>query len=113
MLKPPTTGKQTTLDWLQIGAVLGLMIIGVLAIYSATLVNETAVTMPWYRQRFFMQIVWGLIGTGSAALLCLVDYHVLARWSLVGYWGTILLLVAVLIPHIGRSEEHTSELQSR
>jgi rod shape determining protein RodA len=101
MLKPPTTGKQTTLDWLQIGAVLGLMIIGVLAIYSATLVNETAVTMPWYRQRFFMQIVWGLIGTGSAALLCLVDYHVLARWSLVGYWGTILLLVAVLIPHIG------------
>ena len=34
MLKQPTTGKQTTIDWLQIGAVLALMIIGVLALMS-------------------------------------------------------------------------------
>src|SRR5881409_1771846 len=110
MLKLPTTGKQTTLDWLQIGAVLGLMTIGVLGIYSATLVNETAVTVPWYRQRFFMQIVWGVIGAGSATLLCLVDYHVLARWSLVGYWATILLLVAVLIPHVGTNTATNSRI---
>ena len=34
-------------------------------------------------------------------VLCLADYHALARWSLVAYWATILLLVAVLVPYIG------------
>ena len=40
-------------------------------------------------------------GSTAAAILCLVDYHILARWSLVAYWVTILLLIAVLIPGIG------------
>jgi rod shape determining protein RodA len=32
---------------------------------------------------------------------CLVSYRRLARWSLVVYWATILLLIAVLIPQVG------------
>ncbi len=101
MLRPPTTGKQTSLDWLQLGAVFGLMLVGVLAIYSATMANEATASVPWHRQRYFMQIVWGLIGLSGAVALCLVDYHILARWSIVGYWAAILLLIAVLIPHVG------------
>ena len=27
--------------------------------------------------------------------LCLVEYHTLARWSFLAYWGTILMLAAV------------------
>src|SRR3954464_12980129 len=50
-----------------------------------------------------MQIIWYPLGRGAAAALCLVDYHILARWSLVAYWITILLLVAVLIPGIGKT----------
>jgi rod shape determining protein RodA len=38
---------------------------------------------------------------GAAVGVCLVEYHTLARWSFVAYWGAILLLVAVLIPGIG------------
>ena len=48
-----------------------------------------------------MQIVWYAAGLTAAGLICLVDYHSLARWSLVSYWATILLLIAVLVPGIG------------
>ena len=37
----------------------------------------------------------------GAAVLLPVDYRVMARWSFVIYWLTILLLVLVLIPGIG------------
>jgi len=36
------------------------------------------------------------LGAGAAVGLCLVDYHTLARWSLVAYWSAVLLLVLVL-----------------
>ena len=93
--------RQAKVDWLMLGALGGLMILGVLFIYSATMANESASAMPWYRQNWCMQIAWCGIGITAAAAVCLVDYHLLARWSLVAYWATILLLVAVLIPGIG------------
>ena len=34
--------------------------------------------------------------------MCVVDYHTLARWSLVAYWAMIICLVAVLIPQSAR-----------
>jgi len=88
-------------DWLMIGAVAGLMVVGVCFIYSATMANEALNTAPWYSQRYFMQIAWYIIGLTLAVGICLVDYHAITRWSLVIYWATILLLIAVLIPKIG------------
>jgi rod shape determining protein RodA len=97
----PVKDRQSQLDWLQVIAVAGLMLVGVLFIASATRSSESATLAAWYNQLGFRQAVWGLLGGGAAAAICLVDYHVLARWSLVAYWGTILLLVAVLVPHVG------------
>jgi rod shape determining protein RodA len=96
-----TKERQTKLDWGLMLAVGALMLLGVAFVYSATMANESAAVAPWYRQRFFMQAVWGVVGLSGAALICLVDYHILARWSLVAYWATILLLLMVLIPGIG------------
>ena len=48
------------------------------------------------------QIVWYALGLGAGAVLCLVDYHTLSRWSFVVYWATIFCLVAVMIPHVGQ-----------
>ena len=55
----------------------------------------------WFAQTWFRQVIWYALGLGAAAAVCLVDYHTLARWSLVAYWAMIICLVAVLIPHIG------------
>ncbi len=92
--------RQSRVEWLQVLALLGLMAVGIAFIYSATLAHKTN-AVPWYREQFFMQMVWYAVGITAAVVICFIEYHTLARWSLVGYWLAILLLVLVLIPGIG------------
>jgi len=90
--------RKSRVDWQMILAILGIMAIGIAFIYSAKPPSETT---AWYNEYHVRQIIWYLTGTAAAAGICLVDYHSLARWSMVAYWAAIVLLVAVLIPHIG------------
>jgi rod shape determining protein RodA len=82
-------------------ALLGLMLIGAAFIYSATANNETFRQLAWFRQPFFKQLAFYGLGIGVGAAVCLVRYQSLARYALVIYWVTIVLLVLVLIPQIG------------
>src|SRR6476646_5614895 len=93
--------QHARVDWLMLAAIWGLMVVGVCFIYSATMANESLNAAPWYSQRYFMQIAWYIICVTLAVGICLIDYHALTRWSMVIYWATILLLIAVLIPKIG------------
>jgi len=93
--------RQSRIDWLMLAALGGLMTVGVLFVYSATMANESAALITWYNQPWFRQLVWYGIGLGAMGTICLVDYRILARWSLVIYCIVILLLVAVLIPGVG------------
>jgi rod shape determining protein RodA len=93
--------ERRKLDRLQLVALAGLMCIGAAFVFSATMANQAASTLPWYDQSWVRQIVWYALGLGAGAALCLVDYHTLARWSLVAYGATIFFLVIVLVPHIG------------
>jgi len=93
--------RQSRIDWLMLAALGGLMLIGVLFVYSATMANESAALITWYNQPWFRQLVWYGIGLGAMGTICLVDYRILARWSLVIYCFVILLLIAVLIPGVG------------
>src|SRR3984957_17991174 len=95
--------RQNQLDRLQLVALAGLMLIGTMFVYSATLSNVATVGAPWYDQIWVRQVIWYALGLGGAAAICVVDYHTLARWSFVVYWGMIICLVAVLIPHIGQT----------
>ena len=88
--------SQSRIDRLQVAALCGLMILGALFVYSATMVTESALSAPLYKQIWFRQIVWYLAGLGAATALCLINYHTLARWAEVAYWGSIVLLVVVL-----------------
>jgi rod shape determining protein RodA len=97
--QPPI--ERSRLDLLQLLAVLGLMLLSIAFVYSAKADAEKAADLAWYHQLFFKQIIWFAIGLSAAAAVCLVDYHTLARWSFVAYWAAILILIAVLIPHIG------------
>jgi rod shape determining protein RodA len=90
---------QRRLDRLQIVALCGLMLLGTAFVYSARMASE--VNTPWYSQSWFRQLVWYVLGSGAAVAICAVDYRIVARWAYVFYWGSILPLVAVLIPHIG------------
>ncbi|HWH67924.1 MAG TPA: FtsW/RodA/SpoVE family cell cycle protein, partial [Candidatus Sulfotelmatobacter sp.] len=92
---------QSGLDKLQLVALAGLMFVGTAFVYSATMVSESAAAAAWYNQSWFRQIVWYILGAGAGVTLCLIDYRSLARWAVVIYWLTILLLIAVLIPGIG------------
>ena len=88
--------RQPRLERMQLVALFGLMVLGAAFVYSATMVNESASSGPWYSQSWFRQIVWYALGTGAAAALCCADYHMLTRWSTVVYWFSVLLLAAVL-----------------
>src|SRR5881394_988703 len=88
--------SRSRVEWLQLAGLIGLMLTGVLFVYSATLAYE-ANAIPWHKALFVRQIVWYVAGVGAAIGLCFIDYRVLSRWSMVGYWAMILLLVLVLI----------------
>ena len=89
---------QHRIDRLQLFGLIGLMLLGTAFVFSAMRDSETALL---YNQMWFRQIVWYVLGLGAAIVVCLVDYHTLARWSYVFYWVMILLLILVLIPNIG------------
>jgi len=88
-------------DRLQLAALVGLMFVGTMFVYSATMANPAMAALPWYDQSWLRQVVWYALGIGAGAILCVVDYHILARWSFVAYWATIFFLLVVLIPHVG------------
>lgn len=102
MLNFTTTNEpHSRIDWLMLAALGGLMTVGVLFVYSATMASESAALITWYNQPWFRQLLWYCIGLGAMGTLCLVDYRILARWSFVVYCFVILLLIAVLIPGVG------------
>jgi rod shape determining protein RodA len=93
--------KYSKLDRLQLIALAGLMLLGAAFVASATTASPIEMEKVWFAQIWFRQVIWYALGLGAAAAVCFVDYHTLARWSLVVYWAMIICLVAVLIPHIG------------
>ena len=101
MFEQTLNERQSRVDQPMLIAVFGLMFLGTAFVYSATMVSEAAAASPLLSQNWFRQMIWYALGFGAGAALCTVDYRTLSRWSFVIYWVAILLLVAVLIPHIG------------
>jgi len=94
----PLALKDTSprVDRLQIAALVGLMLVGVAFIFSATMVSDSAAAQPLVKQLWVRQLVWLSAGLSAAIALCMVDYHTLARWAGPAYWLNILLLIAVM-----------------
>src|SRR5580658_2495197 len=101
MVDPSINEHGQKLDRLQLLALAGLMLIGALFVCSATLANPAFASLPWFDQMWVRQIIWYGIGIGAGAVLCFLEYHIIARWAMVIYWATIFSLIAVLVPHIG------------
>ncbi len=86
--------RRGRIAWALLGAALLLMTLGLCFVHSSTL-GDTETTVK--------QLIWFVVGLTAAGLLCLVDYHILARWAWVGYWGSILLLLAVMVIGVERN----------
>ena len=87
--------KKKELDWPLLSAALGLVVVGVFFVLSAS--GEAAQELPLYKQKYFQQIIWCAAGVGAGAAVCWVDYGKWARWSRVIYWGAIASLLAVFV----------------
>jgi rod shape determining protein RodA len=87
----------TQMDWYLILPALLLAGMGVAFIYSAATVHGLDDYMRWYQHPYLRQTLALLVGLGLGAAVCLVDYHSIARWSLVFYWASLLLLLIVFL----------------
>jgi len=114
MFETTLNESQSRVDRVLLAALGGLMLVGLVFVYSATMVNEPLGVMQQYRdstftqfcswlmgELFFRQFIWYGLGIGAAVAVCFIDYRSLARFAMVAYWGSIILLVAVLMPFIG------------
>ena len=80
--------KLKNTEWKILIYVTLLLIIGLLALYSASTSNEFV--------EFKKQIMWIAIGIPLLFFMMFIDYKILARFSLVFYIISIILLVLVL-----------------
>ena len=76
-------------------AVTGLMVISVMFIFSTTGGPEMARGLQWFQWTATRQAAAFLVGLVAVAAMGLVDYSRMARWAMVGYWTSIVLLVGV------------------
>ncbi len=100
--RPIASGRSTVptpahhVDWILVGAVMALSLIGVLMVYSATKGpgGETpANTSFLVRQLVFVVLGWGVMGAMAA-----IDYRHFRDWAIPMAGAAILLLVLVLSP---------------
>ena len=90
-------------DWTLMVEVVLLMLIGGAFIYSATLADPVMRDASFFKQLHVKQVIWYSLGMAAAVGVCFLPYHAFARWSVVAYWGAIILLVLVMVPGIGVS----------
>jgi rod shape determining protein RodA len=91
MYEATLTQKEPKMDWLMIGAIAGLMLVGAAFIYSASTAGG-ADSNFWIKQA----ISYGM-GIVAAIIICLVPYETISRFALLIYWGSIGLLLSVFI----------------
>jgi len=77
------------IDWVLFFCMMALTGLGVLMIYSATFQTIRA-------DIYMRQLEWCAIATVAFFILLRVDYHFLADYSPVFYFGSLLMLIAVL-----------------
>ena len=87
------------LDWWNVAAMVALMAIGVLFIYSAGYRGDGIPTEPHHLK----QILWAFVGLGCFLALALFDYHRLGAGAWVLYAAALGLLVLVLLVGEARS----------
>ncbi|WP_322487249.1 FtsW/RodA/SpoVE family cell cycle protein [Chloroflexus sp.] len=96
------TRRWRDLDWAIVGSVAVLLVIGGMALHSATLNAVAGNGLP-LRPVFDRQLVYIAVGLVVMGMMMLFDYRLLSSLARPLYVGMVLLLTAVLV--IGRVSE--------
>ncbi len=96
------TRRWRDLDWSIVGSVVVLLVIGGMALHSATLNAVAGNGLP-LRPVFDRQLVYIIVGLVVMVIMMLFDYRLLSSLARPLYIGMVLLLAAVLV--IGRVSE--------
>lgn len=86
------------LDWRLILTVLAIFFMGLLILTSATHANKTGNFSQIYKQT----LAFG-IGIFLIVVMLLVDYNIIGKHSKVLYWLSIILLLLVWVPGLGKA----------
>jgi rod shape determining protein RodA len=84
------------LDWIFVGSIIALILVGMLFIFSASNSSEDSPFSAMTQRQF----VWGIVGLLCFTAVAYLDYH---RWQDAAWWAYVacgLLLVLVLL-HLG------------
>lgn len=97
---PAVDKKSGQFDYLLLLAVLGLLAIGTVVVFSAsaTIAYQTLHTPYYYLER---QIMWAVLGLIVLAVAARYSYWHYQKWALPVFGLSVVLLIAVLIPHVG------------
>ena len=95
MKKRPSSRRTAPIDYALFGAVMALLFIGVVMVYSASAIYaEKNIGNPLY---FFQrQLVWGIISLIAMGAMSLFDYNRLREYVMPVFAVTCLTLVAAL-----------------
>ncbi len=88
-------------DLVLLGASVALAVVGIVMVYTATrgLLIATGLSSTYFLKR---QAVWVLLGLVGMVAFAALDYRRLEQLAMVVYGGAIVLLVAVLVPGLGK-----------
>lgn len=78
-------------------AVLVLLVLGVLFVYSSCYVSEDLPVRSLYKR----QIVWGIVGVFCYVVLSVLDYRTVIKRAWIGY--AVCLVLLALVPFIGKT----------
>lgn len=94
--------KRRQFDYLLLFAVLGLLAVGTVVVFSASATAALQITgTPYYFVE--RQLMWAVLGLVVMIVAARYDYWHYQKWALPLFGVSMVLLVAVLIPHIGIS----------
>ncbi|HRR08428.1 MAG TPA: FtsW/RodA/SpoVE family cell cycle protein [Rhodothermales bacterium] len=93
---PSAAWRPTQIDRAILGTVLALSLVGIVAVYSATayLAASNGTSTEGLLLEHFVRLV---IAIGAMIVFSQIDYHVVARFSKLGIFASVLLLIWVLI----------------
>src|SRR5579862_2616975 len=84
--------RRQQIDYLLLAAVLGLLLFGLLMVYSASQFAVIGSPAYWFKR----QLLWAVLGMVALVITARIDYHVWRRFAVLALGGSVILLLLTL-----------------